>query len=85
MLKIKQLRVYQPVHFENVPHTYFNNEEWAAKSSANTKAPIVSMQETEEGVLLKTEKDIVKVFRTNIAYISYFEEQKESAVKPKAK
>ncbi len=77
MLRIKQLKVYQPVDFENTLHTYFNTKQWLeSQTNARSNIPRVDIVETEEGVLIKSDKDTVKVFRTNIAYINYYEDTK---------
>lgn len=72
-MKIKQVRVYQSVFFEGAERSYFNSKEYMDTMTTRPNAPVVDIQETEEGVILRSVRDTIKVFRTNISAISYME------------
>jgi len=74
MLQIKMVRVAQAVEFEGAMRTFFLGYKYAAgRSTKMSNVPVVDVEECEEGVIIRSGKDIVKIFRTNIAYISYEE------------
>ena len=85
-LQIKSVRVYQAVEFEGAMRTFFLGYEYAiTRSTKMSNVPVVNITECPEGVMIKSGKDIVKVFATNIAYISYEEVESEQAAGPNKK
>lgn len=72
-MKIKQVRVYQSVFFEGAERSYFNSKEYMDTMTTKPNAPVVDIEETHEGVMLRSTRDTIKVFRTNISAISYME------------
>lgn len=68
-LKIKQVKVYQSVKFEGAENSYFTPSEYM---SVRTTKPEVSIEESEHGsVIIKSDKDMIRIGANNVAYIQY--------------
>lgn len=80
-LTIKQVKVYQSVKFEGGEHSYFIPE----KFRGLMKMPAMSIEELDNGqVLVKSDKDCIKIGHANVAFIQYEMEASKPEAKKKA-
>lgn len=68
-LKIKQVKVYQSVKFEGAENSFFTPSEYM---SMKTSKPEITIEEDGTGcVLIRSQKDLIKIGSNNVAYIQY--------------
>lgn len=65
--KIKMVKVYQPVQFEQGLTSYFTDDDYAQGLKKG-----LNVREMEDGsVLVRSAKDMIKIGQANVAYIQY--------------
>lgn len=80
-MRIKQVRVYQAVQFENTSHVYFTANEFLQPTSPS-KLRDISIELMANGyVRIVNDKCVVDIGPGNIAYIEYAREDYEAPPK----